>query len=80
MIPTLDFLLPSLHPSTLFDVSLPLTAPGTTGEAVVKHLSIKHGEYEPVGVVKRMLSLGDNKVSSRSLLIQFNLSCKERVS
>lgn len=62
MIPTLDFLLPSLHPSTLLDVSCPLTAPGTTGEAVVRHLSIKHGEHQPVGIVKRMLSLGDDKV------------------
>lgn len=63
MLPTLDFLLPSLHPSTLLDVSFPLTAPGSTAEAVVRHLSIKHGEHEAVGVVKRMLSLGDNKVS-----------------
>lgn len=62
MIPTLDFLLPSLHPSTLLDVSFPLTAPGTTGEPVVRHLSIKHGEHAPVGSVKRMLSIDDGRV------------------
>lgn len=62
MIPTLDFLLPSLHPSTLLDVTFPLTAPGKTGEPVVRQLSIKHGDHEPVGVVKRMLSLGDGRV------------------
>jgi hypothetical protein len=63
MIPTLDFLLPSLHPSTLLDVSFPLTGPGTTAEPIVRSLPIKYGEYQPVGIVKRMVSIGENQVS-----------------
>lgn len=63
MIPTLDFLLPSLHPSTLLDVSFPVTGPGTANEPIVKSLPIKYGEHEPVGIVKRMLSLDGDQVS-----------------
>jgi hypothetical protein len=64
MIPTLDFLLPSLHPSTLLDVSFPITGPGTANEPIVKILPIKYGEYAPVGIVKRMLALEGDQVSS----------------
>jgi hypothetical protein len=64
MIPTLDFLLPSLHPSTLLDVSFPITGPGTANEPIVKSLPIKYGEYAPVGIVKRMLALEGDQVSS----------------
>jgi hypothetical protein len=63
MIPTLDFLLPSLHPSTLLDVSFPITGPGTANEPIVKSLPIKYGEYAPVGIVKRMLALEGDQVS-----------------
>jgi hypothetical protein len=63
MIPTLDFLLPSLHPSTLLDVSFPITGPGTANEPIVKILPIKYGEYAPVGIVKRMLALEGDQVS-----------------
>lgn len=76
MIPTLDFLLPSLHPSTLLDVSFPLTGPGSTGEPVVRQLSIKHNDHEPVGVVKRMLSLEDGKVS-RTINMAFRIWAEE---
>jgi hypothetical protein len=62
MIPTLDFLLPSLHPSTLLDVSFPLTGPGTASEPIVRSLPVKYGEYESVGVIKRMLSLEGDQV------------------
>ena len=71
MIPTLDFLLPSLHPSTLLDVSFPITGPGTANEPIVKSLPIKYGEYAPVGIVKRMLALEGDQVSYRERFIAF---------
>jgi len=63
MIPTLDFLLPSLHPSTLLDVSFPITGPGTSKEPIVRSLPIKYGEHAPVGIVKRMLTMEGDQVS-----------------
>jgi hypothetical protein len=70
MIPTLDFLLPSLHPSTLLDVSFPLTGPGTTAEPIVRSLPIKYSEFQPVGIVKRMVSVGEDLVSYPILLLE----------
>lgn len=62
MIPTLDFLLPSLHPSTLLDATFPVTGPGSAKEPIVKSLPIKYGEYQPVGIVKRMLAIDGDQI------------------
>jgi len=77
MIPTLDFLLPSLHPSTLLDVSFPITGPGTANEPIVKSLPIKYGEYAPVGIVKRMLALEGDQVCwiERTFVFELTSRC-----
>ncbi|GMK59575.1 hypothetical protein CspeluHIS016_0801810 [Cutaneotrichosporon spelunceum] len=52
---TADFWAPALHANTLLQISVP------EGERnpVVRPLPIKHGEHAAVGVVKRMLRMGD---------------------
>ncbi|RSH94000.1 hypothetical protein EHS25_006653 [Saitozyma podzolica] len=54
MIPTLNFLAPSLHPNTVTDITFPLTSSAT--DPIVRHLAIKHGEHAPVGLIKRISS------------------------
>lgn len=67
-IPTLNFLLPSLHPSTLLDVSFPLghsqdtATAGPSRDPVVRNLPIRYGEFEAVGIVKRMIATGDDEL------------------
>jgi hypothetical protein len=67
-IPTLNFLLPSLHPSTLLDVSFPFAdsqdTAGPSRDPIVRNLPVKYGEYAPVGVVKRMIAMEDPEVVS----------------
>lgn len=51
---TVDFWAPALYANTLEEVSIP--EPGPSRDPIVRHLPIKHGEYDPVGVVKRMIA------------------------
>ena len=56
MIPTLNFLAPSLHPNTLLDISIPLPSSSSTSiDPVVKHLAIKHGDHQALGNIKRLV-------------------------
>ncbi|OCF41463.1 hypothetical protein I317_04764 [Kwoniella heveanensis CBS 569] len=62
---TLNFLVPSLHPNTLIDLSFPqpkLGAVPSAPEPIVQHLPIKYGEYQPLGSVKRMTKADENQV------------------
>jgi hypothetical protein len=54
----------------LLDVSVPLTGPGTTAEPIVRSLPIKYSEFQPVGIVKRMVSVGEDLVSYPILLLE----------
>lgn len=51
---TIDFWAPSLYANTLEEVCVP--EPGPSRDPIVRHLPIKHADYEPVGVVKRMVA------------------------
>jgi len=53
---TLNFLAPSLHPGTLVDISFADAGPSRLPrEPIVRNLAIKHGEYPPISLVKRMI-------------------------
>ncbi|WVQ78400.1 hypothetical protein IAT38_000486 [Cryptococcus sp. DSM 104549] len=68
MVQTLNFLVPSLHPNTLIDVSFPVPKLGmtstspTASEPLVHHMPVKYGEYQPLGGIKRMTSVGEDKI------------------
>ncbi|WVW82947.1 hypothetical protein I302_104962 [Kwoniella bestiolae CBS 10118] len=62
---TLNFLVPSLHPNTLIDLSFPSPSLGlvpSAPEPIVQHLPIKYGEHHPLGRAKRMVKTGDERV------------------
>ncbi len=67
---TLNFLAPSLHPNTLLDIAYPEPGPSSR-EPIVRYLAVKHGEYLPLGHIKRMVSALDNNVcwSARPLIL-----------
>ncbi|WWC60960.1 uncharacterized protein I303_103537 [Kwoniella dejecticola CBS 10117] len=59
MVQTLNFLLPSLYPNTLIDLSFPAPPLGlvpSIPEPIVQHLPIKYGKHQPVGRAKCMIS------------------------
>ena len=63
MVQALSFLAPSLHPNTLTDIALPLPSSSSSApprDAIVKHLAIKHGSHQPVGLVKHMISRSED--------------------
>ncbi|WVN86743.1 uncharacterized protein L203_101915 [Cryptococcus depauperatus CBS 7841] len=67
MVSTLNFLAPSLYPNTLVDVSF--AQPTFSGvnvsmadEPVVRHLSVKYGQYQALGGIRRMASCGENRI------------------
>ncbi|KAK6903060.1 hypothetical protein I203_108321 [Kwoniella mangroviensis CBS 8507] len=65
MVQTLNFLVPSLHPNTLIDLSFPAPLLGlvpSAPEPIVQHLPIKYGEYQPLGRSKRMVKVGEDRV------------------
>ncbi|WRT67266.1 uncharacterized protein IL334_004233 [Kwoniella shivajii] len=65
MVPTLNFLVPSLHPNTLVDLCFPsptLGAVPSAPEPIVQHLPIKYGTFQPLGRSKKILATGDNQV------------------
>ncbi|WOO77122.1 Ribosome biogenesis protein NSA1 [Vanrija pseudolonga] len=54
---TLDFWTPALHPSTLLNVSV--AEPGPSRDPVVRSLPIKHGDFEAVGAIKRLVKTNE---------------------
>lgn len=67
MIPTINFLAPSLHPNTLVDLTFPDPGPSSYREPIVRHLAIKHGEHQPLGLAKRMILRPDGSVRCASV-------------
>ncbi|KAL1413472.1 hypothetical protein Q8F55_001241 [Vanrija albida] len=59
---TLDFWTPALHPSTLLSVSV--AEPGPSRDPVVRSLPIKHGEYEAVGAIKRLVKTNEGLLAA----------------
>jgi hypothetical protein len=49
---TVDFWAPGLYANTIEEVSIP--EPGPSRDPIVRHLPVKYGEFESVGVIKRM--------------------------
>ncbi|KAK4686361.1 ribosome biogenesis protein NSA1, partial [Tremellales sp. Uapishka_1] len=54
MVRTYNFLAPSLHPNTLVDISISEPGPSSQ-EPLVRHLAVKHGQFNPLGSVRKML-------------------------
>lgn len=67
MVRTYNFLAPSLYPNTVVDISFPEPTIGVVNvspaDPVVHHLPVKYGEYNALGGVRKMVNLGNNKVS-----------------
>lgn len=64
MIPTINFLAPSLHPNTLTDVSVPVPSSSSGHlDPVVRHLAIKHGDRLPVGSIKQIVKPSNDTVN-----------------
>ncbi|WWC69285.1 uncharacterized protein I206_103223 [Kwoniella pini CBS 10737] len=59
MVQTLNFIVPSLYPNTLIDLSFPTPPLGlvpSIPEPIVQHLPIKYGSYQPLGRSKFMIN------------------------
>ncbi|RSH82732.1 uncharacterized protein EHS24_007726 [Apiotrichum porosum] len=52
---TVDFWAPALYANTIEEVAVP--EPGPSRDPIVRHLPIKYGEFESVGVIKRMAAV-----------------------
>ena len=63
MIRAVNFLTPSLHPNTLLDISYPEPGP-SSHEPLVRNVTIKHGDHQPVGHIKRVITFGIDTVGS----------------
>ena len=61
MINTLHFLTPSLHANTLLDIAYPEPGPSNP-DTMIRNLAINYGDHQPLGHIKRLVPVDENKV------------------